>query len=419
MEPGRERRLKEESILQRFIGGFKDRFGEGREDYRIPYYAARQDLGKDPEDIRIRTTLGTNPSFVTFQERTGRAKPEFQEQRRVRGMGLSDDPAIRRGQYAGTFAQDLTQDHSRGLWWLLNAPQAVGNVINEAVISKSNPELFKHKATTVEEVKRNPDGSIVNNNQNRKNLQDAIKEDLVSDGGTPLKGIGTVAGKKKEKGPRGTTRTRNTRYYSKRQFNPGDVAALGIPTGIAINAGIGLLNPFGGSGGYEAAIPSEDDKTKTANVIAEVGAKYILGKTGNLLPYSEFVQERPDVSKGEYNSYRAFKYDKDTDLNPFDDGRVTLPGGFLKATTDGIHGPEVQYLGRSLPLTTALIPYAGALAGGALGVSGRIPGLKGKPIRDGMKGGMGGLAVGTAAGLITEELRRRASSTANDQLGAQ
>ena len=144
-----------------------------------------------------------------------------------------------------------------------------------------------------------------------------------------------------------------------------------------------------------------------------------MGKTGNLLPYSEFVQERPDVSKGEYNSYKAFKYDKDTDLNPFDDGRVTLPGGFLKATTDGIHGPEVQYLGRSLPLTTALIPYAGALAGGALGVSGRIPGLKGKPIRDGMIGGMGGLAVGTAAGLITEELRRRASSTANDQLGAQ
>ena len=38
--------------------------------------------------------------------------------------------------------------------------------------------------------------------------------------------------------------------YRKRQYNPGDVASLLIPTGMAINAGIGLLNPLGGSGGY-------------------------------------------------------------------------------------------------------------------------------------------------------------------------
>ncbi len=204
-------------------------------------------------------------------------------------MGLSEDPAIRRGQYVGTAAQDITQDHTRGLWWLLNAPQAVANVVNEAVISKANPELFKHKITNLQEVEKKPDGSITQTNANKKRLEEAIKADLVSKGGTPLKGVGTVNQQVTDK-YRGKKRTRNQRFYSRRQFNPGDVAALGIPTGIAINAGIGLLNPFGGSGGYEAAIPSEEDKTKTANVVAEVGAKYILGKTGNLLPYSEFVK---------------------------------------------------------------------------------------------------------------------------------
>ena len=41
-----------------------------------------------------------------------------------------------------------------------------------------------------------------------------------------------------------------------------------------------------------------------------------MGRTGNLLPYDEFSKVRPDVSKDEYGRYQAFKYDKNTDLNP-------------------------------------------------------------------------------------------------------
>ena len=59
----------------------------------------------------------------------------------------------------------------------------------------------------------------------------------------------------------------------------------GIPVGVAINSGIGLLNPFGGQEGYEAAIPDPDDRNKTSNVLAEIGSKYILGRSGNLLPW--------------------------------------------------------------------------------------------------------------------------------------
>ena len=109
-----------------------------------------------------------------------------------------------------------------------------------------------------------------------------------------------------------------------------DMAEALLPTGLAVNTGIGLLNPFGGAEGYKAAIPSEEDPNKTNNVIAEVAAKYILGRTGNLLPWDEFKKVRPDVSKDEYMRYKAFKFDKDGDINPFDDGQMTFHLGFLK-----------------------------------------------------------------------------------------
>ena len=141
--------------------------------------------------------------------------------------------------------------------------------------------------------------------------------------------------------------------------------------------------------------------------------KYITGRTGNMLNYDDFSKERPDVSPGEYRAYKAFKYDKETDINPFDDGQVTLPGGTFKFTTDGIHGPEAQFFGKSLPLIEGGIPVAAALAATTYGAT------RSKPIARGLQYGLGGYAVGTAAGAITEELRRRASASANDQLGAQ
>ena len=51
--------------------------------------------------------------------------------------------------------------------------------------------------------------------------------------------------------------------FVKRNFEPGYVQALAIPTGIAINNAMGLLTPFGGAEGYKAVLPSEEDPTKT------------------------------------------------------------------------------------------------------------------------------------------------------------
>ena len=77
------------------------------------------------------------------------------------------------------------------------------------------------------------------------------------------------------------------KYIVKREFDPGDTYSLGIPVGLAINSGIGLMSPFGGQEGYQAAIPSQEDASKTDNAIAEIASKYILGRTGNLLPWSD------------------------------------------------------------------------------------------------------------------------------------
>ena len=41
------------------------------------------------------------------------------------------------------------------------------------------------------------------------------------------------------------------------------------------------MSPFGGQEGYQAAIPDEENKSKTSNAVAEIASKYILGRTGN------------------------------------------------------------------------------------------------------------------------------------------
>ena len=103
----------------------------------------------------------------------------------------------------------------------------------------------------------------------------------------------------------------NVTYRS--NYTPGMVQSLAIPTGIAINTGLGLMTPFGGADGYKAAMPSEEDPT-TSNVVGEIALKYIMGRTGNYFQ-RQFVV-RP--SKPLNTMYRAFKYDKAEDYNPFD-----------------------------------------------------------------------------------------------------
>ncbi len=360
------RKMRERSIIDQVKIGFDSAVSEGREVHREAFQEARQRRGQDIEAPRISQTFGTNPTFTRtrdwlrskgIENKLGADVDDFNA-RVDKGLGLQSTRASRFGQFVGTAASDIVQDRTRSLWWLLNAPQAVTSVTQEGLLSHFAPSLYK------------ADHVLVGSGENKDRQEGGYKlsasnEDEILRGGYgSLSADGQIRYKK---GYRDRPDAKGNKFVVKQRYRPGSVDSLLIPSGIAINAGIGLLNPVGGNQGYEAVFADKDDPTKTNNVIGEIAAKYILGRTGNLLNWDEFKEQRPDVSKGEYNAYKAFKWDKNADWNPFDDGKFTVPTGVLKGTTEGIHGPEIQFLGRSLPLATTIMPTLATIAGTVAG----------------------------------------------------
>ena len=382
-----------------FKDAFKDAYGEGREEWTRSYREGRKSLKKSEDAPRINEMSGAYPTGVRLKEVvddiSGRElSNEIRQKRQIRrdlGLGPKTGVAARSGQLAGTVAADLTQDVTRNFYWLLNAAQATGNVIAESSLALANKN---QKGTPRELYGRSP---VIGPEGQKYNYRDpdSIPSRYVNQSGRRLL-------------PKKGYSFDDDGTLFKRNFEPGDKAALLIPTGIAINSGLGLMSPFGGTEGFKAAVPSEEDPTKTDNVLAEVASKYFLGRTGNLLPYDEFSQVRPDVSPQEYKAYQAFKYDNGLDLNPFDDGQIVAPAGILKYTNEGILGPEVQFLGRSLPVTTGLVPFGTALLGGMSGVA------TNRPIKQGLIRGLGGLAVGQIGGNLIEGERRRRNQEENE-----
>lgn len=373
-----------------FVEGFKSAYGEGREDQILAHHRERKLRGKGIEAPRGQKLLATNRTATFLRDLTGTSKPAAREVREEMGLGLKPTTMGKVGQGLGVLAGDLTQDRTREAWWLLNAPQAVANVTQEGLLNKVRPDLFDTHPIMHGAQLTSKSGTVLPNQPKERPLTTS-PEDMdiahakgyVDNYGNPTRGVSIQDGEFREV-----------------NHQPGWVDSLMIPSGIAVNAGIGLLNPMGGSGGYDAVFASDEDRTKTDNVVAEIAAKYILGRTGNLAPYEEFVKHRPDVSRGEYNAYKAFKWDKEGDIN-ITDGDFTVPTGVLKGTMDGIHGPELQFLGRSLPVTTALIPIAATIAGTTIGAS-----RGSHPIRNAFAGGMTALAGSTVLGLALENERR-------------
>jgi len=382
--------VKKAGRLARFGEAFNDAYGEGREEWTRAFRQGRKAEGQAENAPRWNEMSGAYPTGIRLtelaQDIAGRPlTPEQTTRRQIRedlGIGVKKGRAARAGQLLGTAAADLTQDNTRNFYWLLNAAQATGNVIAESAMGKANKMLYG----------KSPIPSSTNPNVNLTVKSASPGGKYLDPQGNPRKGISI--------GENGV--------LEKRNFEPGHLAALAIPTGVAINTGLGLMSPFGGAEGYWAAMPSADDPTKTDNVLGEVALKYFMGKTGNLLPYDEFVKVRPDVSPEEYGAYQGFKYRKGEDWNPFDDGQTSMGAGFIRTTNEGIHGPELQFMGRSLPVTTGIIPYLGALAGGVAGVRTK------RPIVGGVGGGMAGLAAGQVVGQLLEGERRRRNAIENE-----
>ena len=382
--------------LKLFKQGFSDDYGLGDEDARDAKNVLRELRGQQKESPKMQEMMAAHTPQHRLREVLGNVDPQAKKVRQELDMDYRQDMprAYRAGQIAGTVAGDLTQDTTRRFYWLLNAVQATGAVINEEALALANPNLYSREPVYMldDKITTDPTGTAIPRPSKESNLASSLGI---------IKQIGD-----KQRAKRGYQFDEKLGTYTRRKHQPGHIASLAIPSGIAINTGIGLMTPFGGAEGYKAAMPSEEDPTKTQNVLGEIALKYVMGRTGQLLPYNEFKQVRPDVSEDEYRRYQAFKFDKREDWNPTD-GDFTLMAGALKGTDEGIHGPEVQFLGRSLPVTTGIVPYASAVAGGALGVRGK------RPIIQGFLGGMGGLAAGQVGGNAIEQERRRRNAAEN------
>ena len=377
-----------QSMLRNLSESFQGAFNEDRQDWDRAWREQRVTEGKTEDAPRIDNMMSTYPTSVRIRENLGIADPSAAAARQTMGMGLETTPTRRIGQMAGTLAQDVVQDKGRSFYWLLNALQATGGVVAEKVIGSAVPGLYKQSPVLT---KAGTEVTV-------KNPNTAKSLGLITNVDEPYR---TTKGVKIKDDT-----------YVKDDYSGGmKAAAMLIPTGLAINAAAGLLTPTGGAEGYKALFPSEEDPSKTDNAVLEVASKYFMGRKGGILPWEEFQQVRPDVSREEYNQYKAYKANRQIDANPLD-GDFNL-GGIIKGTSQGIHGPEVEMLGQTLPLTTGVVPYASALAGGVIG--GRMGSPNKRAASGALLGGIAGLGGGSALGSVIEAERRRRNAAENNQ----
>ena len=305
------------------------------------------------------------------------------------------------GYAGGSAGNDFINDSSRGVWWLLNAAQAVGNVSSELVANSINPRFFGKEVLS--------------------NLDDATNKGLLRYRPKiePNSDFGSTPGSREFElemrlnpdnyipGAPGVSFNKATKEWGRRSYNPNVInAAAMLPTALAINEGIGLLDR---KDGYTATVPGEFDPRKNdgMDAVAEVGARYFLGREGRLLNENEFRLERPDVSAGEYKAYKGYLRDREIDLNPLD-GKINI-GGVLKTNPDGIRGAEAQFLGKTLAMNDTIIPVVSAIAGTALGAAASrlSPRQKGLNVALLFGGGLAGYGAGRKVGGNIEEERRR------------
>jgi len=384
------------SFLDRFVEGFKRDVGVGREDIQQASYDALDASNRPREQAMFESMMMNHPVSYRTRELLGVADPKFVQAREAAGMGLSKDRATAIGQMSGSVAHDIIHDGTRGIYWLLNAPQAAGQVIADAALRRSN-QAAVDRGKGFEIFGSSPVSVKTTDGPRKATIKD--RDFLIKNKMARLDNSGNIRMMPGySKGETGD--------IFKRNLNTAQRIALAAPAGLLINTGIGLMNPFGGNEGYKAIMPSEADPSKTDNVLGEVAMKYLLGQSGRLLPYDQFSEARPDVSKDEYRSYKINMNDRREDYNPLD-GDIAIGGGLIRATNEGIHGPEVQFMGRSLPVTTTIFPAATSIAGMALGAGTQ------RSYRNALKGSLAGAAGGSIVGNLLEAERRRRNAEEN------
>ncbi len=141
--------------------------------------------------------------------------------------------------------------------------------------------------------------------------------------------------------------------------------------------------------GYKAVAPvskEEDPTGKTPRNIAEEAAlRFVGGQKSQMLPYKEFIKERPDVMPSTIADYRRYmnkkpEAGKRIEIDP-EKQTFTAFGGFVRGTARGLNDPEIRV--RGMPISASSVLGAGAgvatIAAGkrfldpSIGVTGRQP----------------------------------------------
>ena len=130
------------NILSDVGDGFKADYELGREDRRNAYLRGRKLRGETEESTRWDAMMGVHPGITRMQEVAGTIDPAKKQALEELDMALKGSTARKTGQVLGSAANDITQDATRSIYWLLNAAQATGEVINEKVLAKVIPELY-------------------------------------------------------------------------------------------------------------------------------------------------------------------------------------------------------------------------------------------------------------------------------------
>lgn len=266
-------------------------------------------------------------------------------------LGSEAKPQAKAAYLAGRTLRDVITDGTRTPYWLFNHPLGAANVMAEVASEAAGlTPSYRREVRRVRELNDGAlDEELLPRSHEELDLMHARRYGFSRSGVDP-----TLSGR-----------------------IPQIVAKGAIPglTTMALLSASGNHDPFnplqgGRTRGYQAILADENDPTRTTNAPLEFLLRYVIGRSGRLLEWDQFTQERPDVSPEDYSAARAHQIDR---------GLFGL--NLVKGTGRNLNGePEFTMMGFRVPLSGA------AAAGGAM---------------------LGGIAGARAAEKVSDALRQR------------
>tara|TARA_R100000995_G_scaffold72113_1_gene40823 strand:+ start:305 stop:1375 length:1071 start_codon:yes stop_codon:yes gene_type:complete len=148
------------------------------------------------------------------------------------------------------------------------------------------------------------------------------------------------------------------------RYEQGIIGLAALQPAVAVTGAYDPTNllELGRPKGFKQNNPTQEDKTKTVNPSTELFQRFVQGRTGRPLKFSDAQKEIPNLTKKRYANYLNFLYN-----NPDPLGKAT--GGFIKTTGENLQGnPEARFLGYpvSIPSVTSAV---GGIAGARMAIA--------------------------------------------------